>query len=386
MLNNINVKISRGGYKMKKHKYIFFLTILLFIIIYTILIPAHVSAQGSFFDALCVAIANNVNELVIGQEVDQETKQIQISAVKVFLRGDESDWDEFVDSTKNWAESSLETETKKPSFSPSKPGMPEKFVQNVESTRKEIGKTYYFEGKIGNSYFTMEVPPYMGSDCNILQDRYFNREAKVYGIYPINQPTNQAKDVNQKIKTFFDSLLGGERKFSHLVILEVVDADNKRRWPSAMDHASAMSGYGLFAVLINEKTKYLNVFDDAVHLFYSSSIGGWERPIPELNKTLKDIGVKWNIPNIFVYDLDHDGYDEITLLIRGDGSQGVFDFNLEVFSTEQSLMKSVIYLREVVLYVMRPKISDGELTIKYKNIHFDGNNLYVDGKNIMSYQ
>jgi len=341
--------------------------------------------DGTFFDALCGAFVDNVNKMVTDEEVDPQVKQIQKSAVKAVISGNDKDWDEFVDSTKNWAESTVKTETKKSSAYPSQPEA-KKFVQTVESTRKEIGKTYYFEGKVGNIDFTMEVPPFKNWDDDLEKERYFNREAKIYGIFPINQSTNESKDTVQKAKSFISNLFGGESKYRYLVFMEVVDADTKGKYANGLCHGVAMDVYGLYAVMINEKTNYLNVFDDATKLFHSGYIGGWDYPIPELDKNLRKIGLKWNIPDIFVYDLDHDGFDEVTLLTRGGGAQGVYDYHLIVYSTRGLPMKELITLNEVVLYVMAPKISDGKLKVKYRNINFDGNNLYVDGKNIMDYQ
>lgn len=363
MLNNINVKILRGGYEMYKHKYIFFLTILLFAFIYTILVPAPASAQGSFFDALCGAIANNVNELVIGQEVDQETKQIQKSAVKVLLRGDESDWNEFVDSTKDWAESSLKTESSKTTQPTTYRKEQQKFVKEVSRIKKDFGKTYYFEGKIGNSNFTMEVPPYkcIASDRDVA-----DREAEIYGIYPLNH----TESSGNKIKTFFNNILGGTKKDKqYFVILRVFDAKTKNYWPSDMGHYDCKKAFGLFSVIIDERTEYLDIFKDTTRLRF---IGDWDVPGMERD-------VKWNIPDVFVYDLDHDGYDEITILTQWQGGGGGPYFELNVYSTKQLLIKKIIELNVLL-------VGSGDDIINYRNIYFDGNNLYIDGKNIMEYK
>jgi len=365
MLNNINVKILRGGYEMKKHKYIFFLTSLLFIFICIILIPAPASAQGSFFDALCGAIVDNVNELVIQEEVDQETKQIQKSAVKVFLRGDESDWDEFVDSTKEWAESSLKTESSKTPQTPTYRNEQQKFVKEVSRIKKDVGKTYYFEGKVGNINFTMEVPPYKRDHDN----RHFNREARIFGIYPINHHT----DSGNKIKTFFNSLLGSSKKANqYLVILSVGPAKTKSG--SLDDKLSGYdwrNAYGVYAAIIDEDTEYLDIFKDATRLL---GIGGWDIPLMQEN-------VRWNIPDVFIYDLDHDGFDEITILSGFQGGGGAFK-GLHMYSTKKIPLEKPYDLRiySDVYY------DDGyKDTFYHNNIYFDGDNLYVDGKNIMDY-
>ena len=375
MLNNINVKISRGGYKMKKHKYIFFLTILLFIIIYTILIPAHVSAQGSFFDALCVAIANNVNELVIGQEVDQETKQIQISAVKVFLRGDESDWDEFVDSTKNWAESSLKTESSKTTQPTTYRKEQQKFVKEVSRIKKNVGKTYYFEGKIGNIDFTMEVPPYK------YDNKYVNREAKIIGIYPLNS----SKTLGDKIKSFFTSENKSKKYF---VIINIVDAKEKTYWPSYLSTGDCRVAFGQVFLIIDENTKYLDILEETIISAIFSGFG-FNTPWIEEN-------VKWNIPDIFVYDLDHDGFDEIIYLDETTYINEQTDYKVRVCSPKDSTKGNPLGKGfSLVIAAMGYKMvagRDGSIEnkfieeVNYREIYFDGDNLYVDGKNIMEYK
>lgn len=344
---------------MYKHKNIFFLTILLFVFICTILIPAPASAQGSFFDALCGAIVDNINELVIKEEVDQETKQIQKSAVKVFLRGDESDWDEFVDSTEKWAEPALKTETEKSIYSPSKTNIQKKFVEEVSRTKKNIGKTYYFEGKVGNVDFTMKVPPYeyRTYDSSTKRDvtKYADREAKILGIYPLNI------SFGNKIKAFFNKILGGTKKDrQYFVILDIYDAKGKNydRDMYNFDYGWAFSQVGL---IINEETKYINFFRDAIHL---PGWGGWD---------ISESKVKWNIPDVFIYDLDHDDFPEITLL-RTLGRGPIYE--LFVYSTYK------IYGKPHRLVI--GGIFDGE-KYYYRNIHFDGDNLYVDDKNIMDY-
>jgi hypothetical protein len=367
MLNNINVKILRGGYEMYKYKFVFFLTSLLFIFICTILVSAPASAQGSFFDALCGAIANNINELVIGQEVDQETKQIQISAVKVFLRGDESDWDELVDSTKDWAESSLKTESSKTTQSTTYRNEQQKFVKEVSRIKKDVGKTYYFEGKIGNIDFTMKVPPYK-CKCGGIRD-VVNREAIISGIYPINRTASSGN----KIKSFFNNILGGTKKNKqHFVILRVFDAKTKGYWPSGMSNCDASYAFGSFAVIVDEETKYLDIFKDATHIL---GAGGWDIPLMQEN-------VRWNIPDVFIYDLDHDGFDEITILSGFQGGGGAFKC-LHMYSTKKIPLEKPYDLRiySDVYY------DDGyKDTFYHNNIYFDGDNLYVDGKNIMDYQ
>jgi len=343
---------------MHKYKFVFFLTSLFFIC--TILVSAPVSAQGSFFDALCGAIANNVNELVIGQEVDQETKQIQISAVKVFLRGDESDWDELVDSTKDWAESSLKTESSKTTQSTTYRKEQQKFVKEVSRIKKDFGKTYYFEGKIGNIDFVMKVPPYK---CNASDRDVASREAEIKGIYPLNHTVNSGN----KVKTFFNNILGGTKKDKqYFVTLDVFDAKTKGTWPSDMGLADCREAFGFFAVIIDEDTKYLDLFKDAVSL---EAVWNWDLPFINEN-------VKFNIPDIFVYDLDHDGFDEITMLTYWQGS-GVMAWSISVYSTKISLEK-----------ILRLTIAEDIVGCKFyfSNIHFDGDNLYVDGKNIMEYK
>lgn len=361
MLNNINVKILRGGYEMYKYKFVFFLTSLLFIFICTILVSAPAFAQGSFFDALCGAIANNINELVIGQEVDQETKQIQISAVKVLLRGNESDWDEFVDSTKDWAESSLKTESSKTTQSTTYRKEQQKFVNEVSRIKKVVGKTYYFEGKVGNINFTMEVPPYkcIASDRDVA-----DREAEIDGIYPLNRTLSS----ENKIKSFFNSILGGTKKDKqYLVFLEVFDAKTKSYWPSDMGLFDCREAFGLFAAIIDEDTKYLDLFKDAVPL----PEGIWNWDLPYINEN-----VKFNIPDVFIHDLNHDGFDEITMLTYWQGS-GVMRWSVFVYSTKISLEK-----------ILQLTVVEDTVGCKFyfSNINFDGDNLYIDGKNIMEYK
>jgi len=368
MLNNINVKNLRGGSEMHKYKFVFFLTSLFFIC--TILVSAPVSAQGNFFDALCGAIANNVNELVIGQEVDHETKQIQTSAVKVLLRGNESDWDEFVDSTKDWAESSLKTESSKTTQPTTYRKEQQKFVKEVSRIKKDIGKTYYFEGKIGNINFTMEVPPYKyGTYDNKTNRRgtaIADREAKILGIYPLNHTAR----LGNKIKTFFNNLLSGtEKNKQYLVILDVYYAKEEGNMPRNMCMMDAGWAFSEYAMIIDEQTKYLDIFKDVTRL---RGWGGWYYNSP-------DSAMKWNIPNVFIYDLNHDGFDEITLLRSSQGGGGGPYYDLIVYSTKQLPMKKMIELNVLL-------VGSGDDIINYRNIHFDGDNLYVDGKNIMSYQ
>jgi len=338
---------------MYKHKNIFFLTILLFVFICTMLIPASASAQGSFFDALCGAIVDNVNELVIQEEVDQETKQIQKSAVKVFLRGDESDWDEFVDSTKEWAETSLETESNKTTKPTTYRKEQKKFVKEVSKIKKYTGKTYYFEGKIGNIDFSMKVPPYeykTDSPTEGYGSAYADREAKIIGIYPLNAISKN------KIKAFFNKILGGTiRDRQYLVILEVYAAKGKDYHMCNYDYGWA---FGSVALIINEKTKYINFSRDAINL---PGWGGWDIPKSKL---------KWNIPDVFIYDLDYDGLPEITLLREFRGPY----YALLVYSTKN------IFASPLELGIGSFNLN-GEYN--YRNIYFDGDNLYVDGKNIL---
>lgn len=340
---------------MSKHRYIFFLIILLFIFICTTFISAPASAQGSFFDALCGAIVDNVNELVIKEEVDQETKQIQKSAVKVFLRGDESDWDEFMDSTEEWAKSSLETESSKTTQPTTYRKEQKKFVKEVSRIKKDVGKTYYFEGRIGNIDFTMKVPPYeykTSSPTGDYGSAYADREAKLLGIYPLSTISRN------KIKAFFNKILGGTiRDRQYFVILDIYAAKGKDYDMCSYDRGWAFSYVGL---IINEETEYINFFRDAIHL---PGVGGW-------NYIAKS-KVKWNIPDVFIYDLDHDDFPEITLLRTF--IQGPY-YALIIYSTKN------IYAKPLQL-VIGPFNFNEEYD--YRNIYFDGNNLYVDGKNIM---
>lgn len=357
-----------GDYEMKKQKYIFIIVLIL-IFAYNIFISINASAQGSFFDALCGAIVDNINELVIEEEVDQETKQVQTSAVKVFLRGDESDWDEFVDSTKDWAESSLKTESSKTTQSTTYRNEQQKFVEEVSRTRKDIGKTYYFEGKAGNIDFTMKVPPYEYNTYDNKTNRrgtaIADRGAKIYGIYPINCTANS----ENKIKVFFNNILGGTKKDrQYFIVLQVFDAKTKGYWPSAMSQYDCKKAFGLFSVIIDERTEYLDIFKDTTRLRF---IGGWDVLGMERN-------VKWNIPDVFVYDLDHDGYDEITILTQWQGGGGPY-YDLNVYSTKQLPMKKMIELNVLL-------VGSGDDIINYRNIYFDGDNLYIDGKNIMEYK
>jgi len=85
--------------------------------------------------------------------------------------------------------------------------------------------------------------------------------------------------------------------------------------------------------------------------------------------------VSWNIPDVFVYDLNHDGFDEITILTFYQGG-GCMNWSIFVYSTKLPL--------ENIL-----KLTIAELIAKekfyFRNILFDGDNLYLDGKNIVSY-
>jgi len=261
----------RGDYEMKKYKFIFIISLIL-IFTFNTFLSTTVSAQGSFFYALCGAIVDNINELVIKEEVDQETKQIQTSAVKVFLRGDESDWDEFMGSTKEWAKSSLETESRKTTQKTTYRNEQQKFVKEVSRIKKDVGKTYYFEGKIGNTNFVMKVPPYEYSwyDISTKRDvnKYVDRECKIYGIYPINHTTR----LIDRIKSFFNNLLiGVEKNKQYLVILDVYDAKTKGYFPSGMSSLDCRKAFGEFAVIVSEDTKYLDIFKDATHIRW---IGG----------------------------------------------------------------------------------------------------------------
>jgi len=326
-----------------------------------------------FFDALCGAIVDNINELVIQEEVDQETQQIQKSAVKVFLRGDESDWDELVDSTENWAESTLKTETKKSNYSSSKTNIQKIFVEEVSRTKRDIGNTYYFEGKIGNIDFTMKVPPYEYETYDRLTKRkgtaYADREAKIFGIYPLNRTASSGN----KIKSFFNNIIDGTKKDKQFfVVLQVFDAKTKSGYPSGMSMHDCNDAFGLFAVIIDERTEYLDIFKDATLLL---DIGGWDVPLMQEN-------VKWNIPDVFIYDLDHDGFDEITIKSGYQGGDSAHK-SLYIYSTKKIPIEKLHVLR-----IYEDVCSDGGCKDKFyhKNIYFDGNNLYVDGKNIMEYQ
>ncbi len=329
--------------------------VLIFIIFFSNIILIS-SAQGSFFDALCGAIVDNVNELVIQEEVDQETKKIQKSAVKVFLRGDESDWDEFVDSTEEWAKSSFETESSKTTKPTTYRNEQKKFVKEVSKIKKDVGKTYYFEGRIGNIDFTMKVPPYEYKTLSPTEgygSAFADREAKLFGIYPLNAISKN------KIKAFFNKILGGTiRDKQYLVILDIYAAKGIDSDMCSGDRGWAFSYVGL---IINEKTEYINFFRDAIHF----RVGDWS------GLNIDKSNVKWNIPDVFIYDLDHDDFPEITLLSTI--IQGPY-YALNIYSTKN------IHAKPLKL-VIGPFNLNGEYN--YRNIYFDGDNLYVDGENIM---
>lgn len=61
--------------------------------------PAAALAQDSIFDQIVGHVVDEVNESVIREEIDSQTRDLQISATKMLLRGSAEDWDEFIDTS-----------------------------------------------------------------------------------------------------------------------------------------------------------------------------------------------------------------------------------------------------------------------------------------------
>jgi hypothetical protein len=262
--------------------------------------PAYAGAVDKLFDSVAEQMTDSVNKNILKTKVDRETRQLQISATKVLLRGSDTDWDNFVESAMGVVESASETKSSQSNTASNVEQSRRRTLnqykqavdQNLRSATKGSttlpAKPIFFSTMIGGKPINIKASP-----INPYGNHSFQIKANLLGI------TSVESDKNPKTREYLLRITYEPANYVYQNYQAFADGIE-------LDEVTRSFLWGEVICIINEDDNEVDT-GSAIKLGHGGVVG-----FPEPEDIMKYISI--NCPPIYAYDWDMDGIDEIVVL------------------------------------------------------------------------